>query len=48
MMSTHVGGCDQGRITARWIDTQEFRILSPSRPGYLGTSLEKAPNGMDN
>jgi pimeloyl-ACP methyl ester carboxylesterase len=34
------GGCDQARIMAEWIDPSHYHILSPSRPGYLGTPLE--------
>ncbi len=42
VMSVHggIGGLDQGRVMAGWIDTKRYRILSPSRPGYLGTPLE--------
>ena len=42
VMAMHggIGGCDQARIMADWVDTNQFRILSPSRPGYLGTPLE--------
>jgi pimeloyl-ACP methyl ester carboxylesterase len=42
VMSIHggIGGLDQGRVMAAWIDTGRYRILSPSRPGYLGTPLE--------
>ena len=35
-----IGGCDQARIMSEWIDPTWYRILSPSRPGYLGTPLE--------
>lgn len=35
-----LGGCDQARIMVGWLDAERFRILSPSRPGYLGTPLE--------
>jgi pimeloyl-ACP methyl ester carboxylesterase len=34
------GGCDQARILTEWIDPARYHILSPSRPGYLGTPLE--------
>jgi pimeloyl-ACP methyl ester carboxylesterase len=34
------GGADQGRLFASWLQDNGFRILSPSRPGYLGTPLE--------
>jgi pimeloyl-ACP methyl ester carboxylesterase len=42
IMAVHggIGGCDQARIMAEWIDPAKYRILSPSRPGYLGTPLE--------
>ncbi|MFH1982167.1 MAG: alpha/beta hydrolase [Pseudomonadota bacterium] len=35
-----IGGVDQARVMANWVDTTRFRILSVSRPGYLGTPLE--------
>ena len=35
-----LGGCDQARIMTEWIDPARYHILSPSRPGYLGTPLE--------
>ena len=40
VLSVHagLGGADQGRLFASWLH-DEFRILSPSRPGYLGTPL---------
>ena len=34
------GGCDQARLLTEWIDPSCYHILSPSRPGYLGTPLE--------
>lgn len=34
------GGADQGRLFASWLQDDGFRILSPSRPGYLGTPLD--------
>lgn len=34
------GGADQGRLFASWLQSYGFRILSPSRPGYMGTPLE--------
>ena len=34
------GGCDQARLMAEWIDPGRYRILSPSRPGFLGTPME--------
>jgi len=46
VLSVHggIGGCDQARVLAEWVDTERFRILSPSRPGYLGTPLEVGPS----
>ncbi len=35
-----LGGCDQARVMAEWIDPTRYHVLSPSRPGYLGTPLE--------
>jgi pimeloyl-ACP methyl ester carboxylesterase len=42
VLSIHggIGGCDQARILSSWVDPGRYRILSPSRPGYLGTPLE--------
>lgn len=34
-----LGGVDQARVLAAWVDSQAFRVLSLSRPGYLGTPL---------
>ncbi len=41
VLSVHagLGGADQGRLFASWLQDDGFRILSPSRPGYLGTPL---------
>ncbi|WP_220199722.1 alpha/beta fold hydrolase [Ktedonospora formicarum] len=41
VLSLHagLGGADQGRLFASFLQEKEFRILSPSRPGYLGTPL---------
>ena len=33
------GGYDQGLAVARILDLRDYRIIAPSRPGYLGTSL---------
>jgi pimeloyl-ACP methyl ester carboxylesterase len=40
-MSVHggLGGADQGGLVADWLAAEGYRILSPSRPGYLGTPL---------
>lgn len=42
VLSVHagLGGADQGRLFASWLQDDGFRILSPSRPGYLGTPLD--------
>ncbi|TMR21983.1 alpha/beta hydrolase [Nonomuraea turkmeniaca] len=42
LLSVHagLGGADQGRLFASWLRNDGFRVLSPSRPGYLGTPLE--------
>jgi len=42
ILSIHggLGGADQARLIANWLNTSTYRILSPSRPGYLGTSLD--------
>jgi pimeloyl-ACP methyl ester carboxylesterase len=41
ILSIHggIGGADQARLMANWLDSRTYRILSPSRPGYLGTPL---------
>lgn len=41
ILSVHggLGGADQGRLFADWLQGDGYRILSPSRPGYLGTPL---------
>lgn len=41
VLSVHagLGGADQARLFASWLQDDGFRILSPSRPGYLGTPL---------
>lgn len=44
MVHGGIGGHDQGRVMAAgWVDEREYRILCPSRPGYLGTPLESGP-----
>jgi pimeloyl-ACP methyl ester carboxylesterase len=35
-----IGGLDQARVIASWVDETKFRILCPSRPGYLETPLD--------
>jgi len=34
-----IGGLDQARVLLGWLDPTQYRLLSPSRPGYLGTPL---------
>lgn len=33
------GGWDQARVLLDWLDPAQYRLLSVSRPGYLGTPL---------
>ena len=33
------GGWDQGLVAAEYLRVNGFRIIAPSRPGYLGTPL---------
>ena len=42
-----IGGVDQARVMAAWVDVSKFRVLSVSRPGYLGTPLESGPGLED-
>ncbi|MFC7546080.1 alpha/beta fold hydrolase [Plantactinospora sp. GCM10030261] len=48
VLSVHagLGGADQGRLFASWLQDDGYRLLSPSRPGYLGTPLSggRSPN----
>ena len=34
-----LGGCDQGLVATEFFRTNGFRVIAPSRPGYLGTPL---------
>jgi pimeloyl-ACP methyl ester carboxylesterase len=34
-----IGGVDQARLILNWLDPGRYRLLSLSRPGYLGTPL---------
>lgn len=34
-----LGGCDQGLVATEFFRANSFRIIAPSRPGYLGTPL---------
>ena len=36
------GGCDQGQALTRILALQGYRVIAPSRPGYLGTRLAVA------
>jgi pimeloyl-ACP methyl ester carboxylesterase len=38
------GGVDQARLLLSWLDPAEYRLLSLSRPGYLGTPLASGPS----
>ncbi|MDD5561727.1 MAG: alpha/beta hydrolase [Candidatus Omnitrophica bacterium] len=42
VLSMHggLGGLDQARVMVSWLDENKYRLLCPSRPGYLGTPLE--------
>lgn len=42
ILSVHggIGGVDQARLITNWLDNSAYRLLCPSRPGYLGTPLE--------
>ena len=33
------GGCDQGALLGGFLPDAGFRVIAPSRPGYLGTPL---------
>jgi pimeloyl-ACP methyl ester carboxylesterase len=35
-----MGGYDQARVLADFLGEKDYRLLCPSRPGYLGTPLE--------
>ncbi|MBV1777927.1 alpha/beta hydrolase [Paeniglutamicibacter sp. ABSL32-1] len=34
-----LGGCDQGLVATEFFRVNGFRVVAPSRPGYLGTPL---------
>ena len=36
------GGSDQGLLLGRFLVTAGFRVIAPSRPGYLGTPLAES------
>ena len=42
VLSVHggIGGADQARVMVSWLDDKKYRLLCPSRPGYLNTPLE--------
>ncbi|MDZ7577310.1 MAG: alpha/beta hydrolase [Candidatus Nanopelagicales bacterium] len=42
-----LGGVDQARLMLAWIDPTKYRLLSVSRPGYLGTPLDSGPGIED-
>ena len=35
------GGSDQGMLMARFLAEAGFRVIAPSRPGYLATPLAR-------
>ena len=35
-----IGGLDQARVMVNWVDDTKYRLLCPSRPGYLETPLK--------
>ena len=46
LLSVHggPGGCDQGLVLAMPFVEAGFRVIAPSRPGYLGTPLQSGAN----
>lgn len=46
LLSVHggPGGCDQGLVLAMPFVEAGFRVIAPSRPGYLGTPLHSGAN----
>jgi len=38
-----LGGWDQGLVSAEFLRVNGYRIIAPSRPGYLGTPLSTGP-----
>ena len=49
VLSVHggLGGADQARLNADWLAGRGYRILSPSRPGYMGTPLDSGTTVED-
>ena len=49
VLSVHagLGGADQGRLFADWLRADGYRILSPSRPGYLATPADHGSSPDD-
>ena len=41
------GGCDQGALMGAFLAQRGFRVIAPSRPGYLGTPLTEAMKEPD-
>ncbi|MCB2228611.1 MAG: alpha/beta hydrolase [Desulfarculaceae bacterium] len=39
-----IGGVDQARCVVSWLDPKQYRLICPSRPGYLGTPLSSGPS----
>jgi pimeloyl-ACP methyl ester carboxylesterase len=49
VLSVHagLGGADQGRLFADFLRADGFRVLSPSRPGYLATPLDSGRTAQE-
>ena len=41
------GGCDQGALMGAFLVEQGYRVVAPSRPGYLGTALDDTNRSPD-
>ncbi|MCF8034149.1 MAG: alpha/beta hydrolase [Desulfarculaceae bacterium] len=42
-----IGGVDQARCVVAWLDPKEYRLICPSRPGFLNTPLSSGPGLED-
>src|SRR5262245_25039777 len=41
------GGCDQGAVMGAFLEPRGFRVIAPSRPGYLRTPLSETTKTPD-
>src|SRR5262245_48020810 len=41
------GGCDQGAVMGAFLEPRGFRVIAPSRPGYLRTPLSEMTKTQD-